>query len=96
MYGESPYSDAYPTGHGWCASARVHVHTHVQMFHSVRISGSAGRIALKFGVGVGRDQLAMRFTLLMGVVHLHVRTFFSFLGAAGRIALKFGMFLETS
>ena len=46
-----------------------------------------------------RDQLAMRFKLLRGGMHLHVRTrasLFRISGTAGRIALKFGMLLETS
>ena len=50
---------------------------------------------------VVRGQLALRFALLRGVVHLqlHVRTcvpLFHISRTAGRIALKFGMLLETN
>ena len=44
-----------------------------------------------------RDELAMRFTPLMGRVHLHVRTcapLFRISGTAGRIVLKFGVWLD--
>ena len=43
---------------------------------------------------VVRDQLAVRFTLLWGGVHLHVRTcapLFRISETVGRTALKFGM-----
>ena len=49
--------------------------------------------------GVVRDQLPMRFTLLMDGVHLHVRTWaplFRISGTDGRIVLKFGMVFETN
>ena len=85
------------------------VHLHVRKCRCspvLDISGTAGRIALKFGVV--KDQLAMRFTLLRDGVHLQVRTgcicmctrahpfSVSISGTTRRIALKFGVFLETN
>ena len=64
----------------------------------LRMSGTAGRIALKFWCAV-RDKLAMRFKLLRGRIHLHVRTSasrFRISGTAERIAPKFGMLLLRS
>ena len=64
----------------------------------LRMSGTAGRIALKFWCAV-RDKLTMRFKLLRGGIHLHVRTSasrFRISGTAERIAPKFGMLLLRS
>ena len=57
----------------------VHLHVRTCRCSPVfLILGMAGRVALKFGVLL--DKLAMRFTLLGGGVHLHVRTHFPHLG----------------
>ena len=76
--------------HLTCARARL------QIYPRVCISGTAGRIALKFGVV--RDQLSWRPTMSNVGVRLHVRTRVTLFGISGmikQIALKFGVWLET-
>ena len=52
---------------------------HLHVLPSVRISGTAGQIALKFVVWL-EINYAMRFTPLRSGVHLHVRSPFPYLG----------------
>ena len=89
-----PCIDAYPTGHGWYASGRVHLHT-CRCSPAFLISGTTGRIALKFGVCLEIND--MRFTLLRGgVLVCTCAPLFRISGTAGRITLNFATSLETS
>ena len=60
----------YPTGHGWCASARAHV----QMIPSVSYLENGWTDCAEIWCVV-RDQLAMRFTKLRGGVYLYLENF---------------------
>ena len=67
------------------------VHLYVRMCLSLsRISGTAGRIALKFGLCLETYWLLASFTQTKNGVHLHVRMciLFRILGTTGRIPLK--------
>ena len=75
--GLRPSIDSYRTGHGWGTSARANVQTN----HRFRISGTAARIALKFGVWLETNYLNVLHEPRVGYICTCTHAYsFSYLG----------------